>query len=238
VNANHRPGQRGDGALLRLAAVAAPLGILVQFVATAFHGGHDPGDLPRVLPDYADNAGWLAVHLAQFAGVALATTAFVALSRLLAQDRRQSAALARLGLVAAVVALAVYAANQAVDGVAIKFVADTYVSAAPADRADALLVAEAVRHVELGLTSLFELNLGTALVLFGLAMTWSVTHPTWLGLVAVADGLGWVVVAVVLAARGFEVSTSGPALAVVYLLGLWLIAVAVLLWRNASPTRT
>jgi hypothetical protein len=238
VNAKHRPGQRGDGTLLRLAAVAAPLGIVVQFVATAFHGGHDPGDLPAVLPDYADNAGWLAVHLAQFAGVALATTAFVALARVLAEDRRQSAALARLGFVAAVVALAVYAANQAVDGVAIKFVADTYVNAAPAERDDALLVAEAIRHVELGLTSLFELNLGTALVLFGLAMTWSATHPTWLGLVAVADGLGWVVVAVMLASRGFEVSTSAPAVFVVYALGLWIIALAVLLWRKASPSRT
>jgi hypothetical protein len=222
-----------ERALLRIAAVAAPVGVVTHFVATAFHGGHRPGDLAASLPGYAASGGWLAVHLAQFAGVALAASALVALAGSLRQDRAGSAALARLGLVAAVVALAVYAVNQAVDGVAIRFVAVAYTSAAPGDQPSALLVADAVRHVELGTTSLFELNLGATLVLLGLAVGWSAGWASWLGWVAVADGIGWVAVAVLVASRGFEVSVSALAMGLNYLLGLWVLALAVQLWRRA-----
>jgi hypothetical protein len=71
--------------------------------------------------------------------------------------------------VTAVVATALYAVNQAVDGIAIKFVADEWVSAPAAENADALRVAEAVRHIEIGLSSFAELTLGAALLLYGLA---------------------------------------------------------------------
>ena len=223
-----------DSTLLRLGATGAVLGIVLFFVATALHPGHNPANLQATLPEYAASSGWLAVHVGQFAGIALAMGGLVALSRSLVPDRPLSAALARLGLVAALVAVAVYAVNQAVDGVAIKSVADAYTAAAPADKTTALLVAQAVRHVELGLTSFFELNLGVALVLFGLAVGRSTAYPAWLGWVATVDGIGWVAVAVLLASRGFGVSLSALAMTVTYLLALWLVALAVLLWRRAT----
>jgi hypothetical protein len=230
------------GTLLRPGAAAGVLGVAVFFVATALHGGHDPGDLQAVLPEYAAKRGWLAVHLGQFAGVALMTGALVVLAHSLLADRPASAALARLGAGAAAVALAVYAATQAVDGVAIRFVADAWVDAAAPDKPGALLVAQAVRHVELGLTSLFELTLGVALVLLGLAVAGSGsasrspgrTWPAWLGWAAVALGVGWAAVAVALAAGGFDVAVSVPAMVVTYLLGLWVLAVAAVLWRRAG----
>lgn len=224
-----------DGTLPRLGAVVGPLGVVSYFVATAFHPGHDPGNLEAVLPEYAADAQWLAVHLAQFAGIALAAVALIALASSLMHGRGRGAALARLGLLAAVVALAVYAVNQAVDGVGIKFVADSYVGASPTARPGALLVADAIRHLEVGTTTFFELNLGVTLVLLGLAIGWSQTYPTWLGWVAIADGIGWIAVALLLGARGFDVSVSPLAMAVTYVVGLWIVALAVLLWRSAGP---
>ena len=108
--------------LLRIGAVSTLLGVITLFVAEAFHGGHDPAGLEATLPEYAANTNWEVVHIGQFLGYALVLVGLVALYRSIMEGR--GAALARLGYVTAVVATAIYAVNQAVDGVAIKFVAD------------------------------------------------------------------------------------------------------------------
>ena len=137
--------------------------MVTHFVATTFHPGHDPGNLRAVLPQYAADNQWLAVHLAQFAGLSLSAVALVALARRLIGAGGRGGALARLGLLTVVVTVAVYAVNQAIDGVGAKFAADSYVAAAPADKPSALLVADAIRHLELGTASFFELTLVTYL---------------------------------------------------------------------------
>jgi hypothetical protein len=116
-----------ERSLLRIGAVSATLGVITSFVADAFHGGHDPANLEATLPEYAANANWEVVHIGQFLGYALVLVGLVALHRSIAEG--YGAALARLGYLTAVVATALYAVNQAVDGVAIKFVADDWVSA-------------------------------------------------------------------------------------------------------------
>ena len=148
--------------LLRTGAVSAPLGVITLYVADAFHGGHNPADLEATLPEYAANANWEVVHIAQFLGYVLVFVSLVALYRSMAEG--WGAALARLAYVTAVLATAIYAVNQAVDGVAVKFVADEWVSAPPAEKADAFRVAEAVRHIEIGTSSFAELTLGAALL--------------------------------------------------------------------------
>ena len=133
----------------------------------------------------------------------------------------------------AVVATALYAVNQAVDGVAVKFVADEWVSAPAAEKADALRVAEAVRHIEIGLSSFVELMLGAALLLYGLAIAFSDVYPKWLGWAA-AVGVGWIVLGLLVAHNGF---TQVPlTMLVSALLSLWVVVVAVFLWRKAGTT--
>src|SRR5262245_25372147 len=167
--------------LPRLAFVAGPLGLVLYFIATALHPGHHPGDLEVTLPEYAADHYWLAVHFAQLAGVLLLGVVLLALAYRLIEAGGWPSALARCGLLTTAVSLAVYAVNQAVDGVGIKFVADSYRGASPADKPDALRLADAVRHLELGTSSLFELLLGTTLVLLGLATALDAAAPTWLG---------------------------------------------------------
>ena len=218
--------------LLRIGAVSATLGVITLFIADAFHGGHDPSDLEAVLPEYAANANWEVVHIGQFLGYALVLISLVALHRSIAEGH--GAALARLGYVIAVVATAIYAVNQAVDGVAVKFVADEWVSAPAAEKAGALRVAEAVRHVEIGLSSFAELAFGAALLLYGEAIALSGAYPAWLGWTAVTVGIGWIVLGVLVAHNGF--TQAALTMLVSALLALWVVVLAVFLWRKASTT--
>ncbi len=218
--------------LLRIGAVSAPFGIIALFIAEAFHGGHDPADLEAVLPEYAANPNWEVVHIGQLLGYVLVLVGLIALQRSIKEGR--GAALARLGYVSAVVATAIYAVNQAVDGVAIKFVADEWVSAPAEEKADALRVAEAVRHIEIGLTSFAEVAWGAALLLYGVAIALSDAYPGWLGWMAVAVGIGWIVLGLLVAHSGFTQVTLN--MLVSALLGLWLLVLAVFLWRKAGKT--
>ncbi len=185
--------------LLRIGAVSIILGVIISGVFGSFHGGHQPHDLVVTLPQYATNANWIVVHLGQFLGQLLVVGGLVGLYRSITLG--PGAALAQLGFVAAVVAISVYAANQAGDGIAIKFVAEEWVTAPAEEKEVAFRVAEAVRHIEIGLTSLTVLILGVA---YGVAIELSRVYPRWLGWLTVLGGVLWVVVSIFYAYRGFS----------------------------------
>jgi len=210
--------------------VSSALGIVVLFAAEAFHGGHEPGNLPATLPVYAANSVWEIVHIGQFLGYLLLLVGLVALCRSIGEGA--GAAVAWLGFVVAVVSVAIYGANQAVDGVAIKFVAEQWVDAPAAQKADAFRLANAVRHAEIGLTSFSQLTLGLALLLSGLATALDRTYPRLLGWTAMALGGLYVVAGMLVAHNGFTVvgftATAGLGLA------LWFLFLAVSLWRKAG----
>ena len=220
-----------EGTLLRIGAVSIILGVIFFSVSGAFHGGHQPDDLVATLPQYATNANWIMVHLGQFLGLFLVVAGLVGLYRSITLG--PGAALAQLGFVAAVVGIGVYAANQAVDGIAIKFVAEKWVSAPPSEKDVAFRVAEAVRHIEIGLTSLAVLILGVAFILYGVAIELSRVYPRWLGWLSVADGGLWVVVGILFAYRGFSPLSIIISQASGIVLLVWALALVVLMWRRA-----
>ena len=126
---------------LRIGAVSSVVGVAVLFVAEAFHGGHDPGNLSATLPVYAANRIWELVHIAQFVGYLLLLLGLLAVYRSMHDGR--SGTIARIGFVTAVVATAIFGVNQAVDGVAVKFVADQRVSAPTPQKAETFRIANA-----------------------------------------------------------------------------------------------
>jgi len=217
--------------LLRIGAVSIILGVIIFSVSGAFHGGHQPDDLVATLSQYATNANWILVHLGQFLGLFLVVSGLVGLYRSITFG--PGAALAQLGFVAAVVGIGVYAANQAVDGIAIKFVAEEWVSAPPSEKDVAFRVAEAVRHIEIGLTSLTVLILGVAFILYGVAIELSRVYPRWLGWLSVVDGGLWVVVGILFAYRGFSPLSITISQASGIVLLVWALALVVLMWRRA-----
>jgi hypothetical protein len=239
---NNEPHQEmpADAALFRMGAISMVLGLLLGIGVSPFHGGTPPEDLQAILPQIAANDYWVVVHLAQFVGDVLMLFGFVALYRSIIEGASTGAspALARMGIVVAVVAEGVYAVNQAVDGIANKFVAQEWVSAAPAEKADAFRLADAVRHIEIGTSSLWALSWGITLLLFGLALALGRAYPRFLGWIAIAVGASQVVSALSLAYNGFPgPSSEGPLILVFMatsLIALPLtLLIAFFLWRKA-----
>jgi hypothetical protein len=98
-----------------------------------------------------------------------------------------------------------------------------------------LRVAEAVRHIEIGLTSFAEFTWGVALLLFGAAIVMSLIYPAWMGWAAIVVGCTWVGVGLLVAHNGF--ADIVPTMVATGLLGVWLIALAVSMWRLADSAQ-
>jgi hypothetical protein len=214
----------------RLASVLAIAGPVIAIVVGRFHGGTDPQHLLSVLPEYAANPYWMAVHLGQFLGLLLIVSALL----LVLDDLRQESAspLATLGAAAAIVAASSYAANQAMDGVAIQFVAHLVVEAPAQERAMALSIAEAVRHVEQGLSGMTAINLGIALALLGGAIISSGALASWLGWTAALVGVVQMVTGTSIYFLGFSQHVLAFWAGVSLL--IWMLAAAVELWRRSD----
>ena len=142
------------------------MGAVVFLAATALHPSQaDPSDLPAALAEYAGSAHWVESHIGQFLGLLLIVFGLVALERSFTEE--PGAALARLAMAGALVAAGAFAALHAVDGIAVKFVAEAWVQAPAAEKPAAFRVAEAVRQIEIGLAAFSSLVFGIAIFGYG-----------------------------------------------------------------------
>jgi hypothetical protein len=78
----------------------------------------DPGDALAAFSEYAADTHWVASHLTQFFGVAVMFFGLVAVGDAIHDEPGEW--IARLGLALAAAAMAIAAALQAADGVALK----------------------------------------------------------------------------------------------------------------------
>ena len=111
---------------LRLPATLLLTGQLLYIVVTFLHTGGEANDHHDVFAEYADSGSWTVVHLGQFAGMAIFLAGLLALSSAVDGPARLTA---RFGAAAATATLALYAALQAVDGVALKQAVTAWASA-------------------------------------------------------------------------------------------------------------
>lgn len=177
--------------LARLGAVAAPAGAVLLFGFTLLHPAKsDPSDLPAAFTEYAADSFWVASHLGQFVGFAMLAAALVALAATFEAGR--AAAWAHIGLAGAAASIAVAAALQAVDGVALKVMVDRWADAGDDARRHAYEAAFAVRQIEIGLASLLSIVSGLTSTVFALAIVCSTRYPAWLGAIGLLGGLGTV----------------------------------------------
>jgi hypothetical protein len=124
----------------------------------------DPADALAAFTEYAADPYWVSSHLTQFFGVALMFIGLVALRDTI---QKQSVEwVARLGMLFGVCALAVAAALQAVDGVALKRAVNNWANAPLDQKQSAFMAAFAVRQIEIGLASYMAL-------LFGVSVGWA-----------------------------------------------------------------
>jgi hypothetical protein len=225
--------------LLRLSAALLLVGQLLYIVVTQFHTGGDANDHPAIFAAYAASGIWTAVHLGQFAAMAILLAGLLALS--LALDARAGTAswAGRCGAAAAVAALALYGALQAVDGVANKQADAAWVSAPAAEKAARFASAEAVRWVEWGLRSYHDVALGLALLLFAGAVARAAGVPRPIAALMGLTGLAYLAQGWVVGVEGFSGAES-LAIVLAWALGLaWMIWLAVAAWRlqGSAPRR-
>jgi hypothetical protein len=216
--------------LARLGSVSALVGAVVLFASTLLHPlSRDPNNAPEAFAEYAADSLYVWSHLGQFVGLALLGAALVALASTFEPGR--ATAWARIGLAGAVASMAVSAALQAVDGVALKATVDRWVAATGDARAIIYEAALAVRQIEIGLASLLSVMIGLTLIVFSLAMLLSVRYPNWLGAIGLVDGLGTVAAGAVQASTGFSALAMTISMTASSVLLVWVTVVGILMWR-------
>jgi hypothetical protein len=223
-----------EGNTTRIGAVALPLAIIVFVVSTAIHPSREaPMDNPAVFTEYAQSDSWVAVHFAQWVGVLLLFAGLVAVYFSITRESKAGAVVVvRFGLAAAVLAVAALTMLQAVDGVALKWAVDAWVSAPAGQEAAAFAAAEVVRWTEYALQSYSNILLGLTLILYGLAIALGSVYPRWLGWVAVGSGVAWIVHGLLVPYIGlFDSPPRGVAL---ILMALWAFIMAFVMWRTSS----
>jgi len=208
---------------LRLPTTMMLVGQIFYIVVTQFHADGPANDHPVVFAEYAGNAIWTAVHLAQFVSMAVLVGGLFALYFALDDQTSMARWTSRLGAASSIVALALYGALQAVDGVANKQADVVWVSATGAEKAARFASAEAIRWIEWGMRSYHDISLGLALVLFAAAFL-SAPVPRPIAYLMGLSGLTYLVQGWVVGAEGFSQAES------ILIVSAWVISLAWMIW--------
>jgi len=214
----------------RVGAGSAIGGSIVLLIGTYLHPlGADPNDTLAAFTEYAADRLWVTSHLMQLAGVSAIVVALVCLARQLASSREPWAEIGAAGTIAA---LAIAAALQAVDGVALKRMVDAW-AVAPAESRDAAFrAAFAVRQVEIGLAAMLNLVIGGTASVFGLALLGDDRFPRWTAVLALAGGVPTIIAGVVMAYTGFSELAMDIGMPANVLLLTWMLAIGAVMGRG------
>ena len=224
---------------LRLSATLLLVGQLLYIVVTQFHTGGDSNNHPAIFAAYAASGSWKAVHVGQFAAMAIFLAGLLALVFALDDQVETARWEGRFGAASAVVALALYGALQAVDGVANKQADVAWVSAPDAEKAARFASAEAIRWVEWGMRSYHDFALGLALLLFAAALLRTALVPRPIAYLMELSGLTYLVQGWLVGSEGFS-QTVSIAIVLAWVLSLvWIIWLVVIAWQmqDSEPDR-
>lgn len=227
---------------LRLAATLMFIGLLLYAVASFFHamidsasGSASGNDHAAIFTAISHGGNWTAVHLAQFMAIAILAAGLLVFSAELDVNAGRARWANRLGNAATIVSLAVASVVYAVDGVALKQVADAWANAPAADKAARFASAEAVRWLEWGTRSYQLLMLGIALMLFAAATVSTARVPRPIGYVMGLSGIAAVVAAWLTGVEGFSSTSSNVLLVWAVLVLVWILWLLIVAWQM-KPT--
>lgn len=216
---------------LRLSAGLLLGGQLLHIVVTQFHAGGEANNHPAIFAAYAANGIWTAVHLAQFASMAILIAGLLALLFALDVGDGTATWAGRLGAASAAAALALYGVLQAVDGVALKQAVNAWASAPEAEKAARFASAEAIRWLEWGARSYQDFAQGLALLLFATVVGRAGGIPRTIAYLMGLSGLAYLVQGWIVGSEGFSPIHS-VAIVLAWVLSLvWMIWLAVVAWR-------
>ena len=231
-----------DRTSLRLAATLLLVGQPLYIVITQFHTGGEANDHPAIFTAYAGSGIWTAVHVGQFAAMAILLAGLLALSFALDVPAETARWAGRFSAASATVTLALYGVVMAVDGVALKQAVNAWMSAPDAEKAARFARAEAIRWIEWGVRSYENLALGLTLLLFAAAVGRTAWVPRPIAYLVGLSGLTYLVQGWVAGADGFT-RTHDFAIVLAWVLNLawmiWLVVVGRRMQDSAalSPDR-
>jgi hypothetical protein len=215
----------------RSGAACAFIGCVLLGVGTSMHPMQaDPNDTAAAFAEYAAAHNWITGHLLQFVGTALLLAFMLILSRQL----RAGSGLRQVATGGAIASLAIAAALQAVDGIALKAMVDSWAAAPAADKPAAFTGAFVVRQIEVGLASLLSILFGATCALFGLLLHGDGRYPRWIGGAAFAGGAGIAAGGVMMARGGFTAVATNIQMPATLMVLAWVVGVAALHWRRGQ----
>jgi hypothetical protein len=216
---------------LRLSAGLLLVGQVLYILVTQFHAGGDANNHPAIFAAYAGNGIWTAVHLGQFASMAILLAGLLALFFALDVQAGTARWAGRFGAASAAAALALYGVLQAVDGVALKQAVNAWASAPDAEKAARFASAEAIRWLEWGVRSYQDFALGLALLLFAAAVMRTAWIPQPIAYLMGLSGLTYLVQGWVAGSEGFSPAQS-VAIVLAWVVSLvWMIWLVVAAWQ-------
>jgi hypothetical protein len=221
----------------RLTAGLFLAGAAIGLVGNGLHPHTADTDPASAIDAIAGSAPWVAIHLAIIVAILLLVGGLVGLTGLLRNEPGRR--LSELGLAAAVVGGAIVVTSLAIDGFAMKALANAWVTGPDAGAGQALAVAATVKTADLGIWSAGMLVFfGLAFICYGAAIAAGGPVPRWLGWLALAGGAGSVVASILQLAAGGEVQVAETLfLGSSMLLTLWAFAVGLVTWQGMPSAR-
>lgn len=210
----------------KVSLISATLGAGLLLVGTYLHPMNaDPNVPPAAFAEYAADSHWIASHLLQLFGVVFMVAALVLLSRRLEDGAAAEwTSVVRIGAVAS---LAMAGALQAVDGVALKTMVDSWAAAVGSEKPALFHAAFAVRQIEVGLASMSSILFGLTVSVYGIALLIDDRFPRWLGTLALVGGVPTVVAGIVIAYTSFSDLAMLINMTSSLVLMLWIVALGV-----------
>jgi hypothetical protein len=208
----------------RPAAALLLAGQLLYVVITLFHAGGDANDHHAIFAAYAGSGSWTAVHAGQFLAMAVMVAGLAGLFSALEGQGGGERWVSRVGSGVALVALALYGALQAVDGVANKEADLAWLHAPNGEQAARFAGAEVVRWIEWGMRSYHGYALGLALFVLALAVFRTARMPRLLAGLIGLTGLLYLVQGWLVGVEGFSPKAS------ITIVAAWVLGVVWMGW--------
>jgi hypothetical protein len=226
-----------DRVLFRVGAISAIAGAALGLVFNILHP-RDSDTLDSVAAELrqVDESGiWVFDHVMLGIAVVLSFLGLIAIAHSITGDVGTS--WATLARASAIASTAMLTGLIAIDGIAMKEIAEGFAPVTDIETAAAFVgAAPVVETVRALFTASIGAFFGVTPLLFGVAVVSSDVYPKWLGYVALVAGALGFVTAIIQAFNGLSTFTTlimFPVASVIFT--LWLLYMGVLLWRKTVP---
>jgi len=213
-----------DRRSLRLPATLLLVGQVLYVLVTQLHADGPANNHAVVFAEYAANDIWTAVHVAQFVSISILVAGLVGLYFAIDEQFASARWLGRFSAALSIVALALYGALQAVDGVANKQADVMWINATDTEKSARFASAEAIRWIEWGMRSYHDIALGIALLLMAAALLRSPLVPRAVAYLIGISGLVYLIQGWVVGSQGFSQTES------VLIVLAWVVSVVWMIW--------